>query len=258
MRIRYEIEFDSGSMRLSSPNHSAVINMGLNAVIAGDLEKIIFDAIYAEVLNQMGSDRREHDFKMIEERSFSIIDSMLPRDIGYPMRYIVMKIVHSTADFAMVNLVRYSEGFFQSMVSRLRAGTTIIVDSEMVRSGIYAKPVLNKNKIACYLNDDETAEIAEQRGITRSAAGIMKGLLKNRNSVIVIGNSPTALDQAITMIEENGWYDVPVVGVPVGFVNAKSVKDRLMSSSIEHFTVYGHRGGSSVAASIVNGFGRFL
>ncbi|MGC8609345.1 MAG: precorrin-8X methylmutase, partial [Thermoplasmata archaeon] len=241
-----------------SPDLSALIRTEGLDLTTTDIEKIIFVAIRSEILNDIARNQDESDRQMIEENSLSIINSLLPGNMEYPMRYIVMKAVHSSADFAIANLIGYSRRFYETMMMKLKERATIIADSEMVKAGIYSKPVISRNKVVCYLNDDETVEIAKQRGMTRSAAGIMRGLLENRNSIIVVGNAPTALDQAIIMIEENQWYDTPVIGVPVGFVNAKKVKEKLAGTSIEHFTVYGQRGGSPIAASIVNGFGRFL
>ena len=43
-----------------------------------------------------------------------------------------------------------------------------------------------------------------------------------------------------------------IIGVPVGFVNAAESKDLLLQQKTPYITVLGRRGGSPVAAAIVN------
>ena len=43
-----------------------------------------------------------------------------------------------------------------------------------------------------------------------------------------------------------------VIGVPVGFVNILEAKEAILSSSVPHIVAKGRKGGSNVAAAIVN------
>ena len=64
------------------------------------------------------------------------------------------------------------------------------------------------------------------------------------------GNAPTFLFPLLDM--ERQPENVAVVGVPVGFVNVVEAKDRLWHSGIPCIAALGRRGGSNVAAAIVN------
>ncbi len=258
MRLEYEIDLEPGRVSIRSGGMAEFINSGDRKLSPEKLRIRILDLIHAEIANEMAAAGEEYSSDKIEERSLAAIDSMIDPDISGPMRHIVVKAIHAAGDFAIAPLIRYSDGFFKSMLAKLKEGCTIICDSEMVRAGIYSRPVLERNRVVCYLNDVRSKEMADVNGITRSAAGIRIAMQDHRNSVIVIGNAPTALLEAMRMIEENGWYDIPIVGIPVGFINASKAKEDLVSSHIEYISVEGHRGGSPIAASIVNGFGRFL
>ena len=54
------------------------------------------------------------------------------------------------------------------------------------------------------------------------------------------------------MIRDGEAWPALVVGTPVGFVGAAESKEMLMETGISHITMPGTRGGSTVAASIVN------
>lgn len=66
--------------------------------------------------------------------------------------------------------------------------------------------------------------------------------------LFVFGNAPTALFRLLE-------HDAPVsgvVGVPVGFVGAAESKDALTQSHLPAIAALGRKGGSNVAAAIVN------
>jgi precorrin-8X/cobalt-precorrin-8 methylmutase len=69
----------------------------------------------------------------------------------------------------------------------------------------------------------------------------------------VIGNAPTALFTVCELVEQGDIDPALVIGVPVGFVGAAESKQKLAEMAIPYITVLGERGGSTIAAAIVNG-----
>ena len=70
---------------------------------------------------------------------------------------------------------------------------------------------------------------------------------------MAIGNAPTALLKAMDCLAEMNPEERPVViGVPVGFVNAAESKALLAEKDYPFITSLGRKGGSPVAAAIVN------
>ncbi len=70
--------------------------------------------------------------------------------------------------------------------------------------------------------------------------------------IVAVGNAPTALLAAIALVRQGAFAPDLIVGVPVGFVNAAESKDLLVAAGIPAITVLGRRGGSPIAAAIVN------
>ena len=70
---------------------------------------------------------------------------------------------------------------------------------------------------------------------------------------MAIGNAPTALDEAVRLIEQEGWRPACVVGIPVGFVGVEEAKRRLVEQTrVPYMTSLGRKGGTAVTAAVVN------
>ena len=72
-------------------------------------------------------------------------------------------------------------------------------------------------------------------------------------SIVAIGNAPTALFTLLEIAENTSHLPALIVGVPVGLVGARESKEMLIQSGIPSITVRGEKGGSPLAASIING-----
>ena len=127
-------------------------------------------------------------------------------------------------------------------------------DTEMVLSGIRnACAHWEGVTLACHLNDPETLALADATGLTRSAAGIRLAARRYATPILVLGNAPTALAEAVRLIEEEGWRPAAIVGMPVGFVGVVEAKDRLLKQArVPYLTCVGRKGGSAVTAAAIN------
>ena len=94
---------------------------------------------------------------------------------------------------------------------------------------------------------------------TRSAAAV--NLWKNyiKNSIIIIGNAPTALFRLIEIIKENNFIPSLIIAMPLGFVGAVESKEELIdlhnSLNLNIITIRGRRGGSAMACAAMNAIG---
>ena len=70
--------------------------------------------------------------------------------------------------------------------------------------------------------------------------------------MFIIGNAPTALFRLLELVEEGRLKPQFIVGVPVGFVGAAESKEYLRDFDMPSLSTVGTKGGSNVAASIVN------
>lgn len=196
---------------------------------------------------------------MIETKSFEIIQGIID-DIrpGYKFKNeleekIIKRAIHTTADFEYLDILKISETVVSNIINALNEKATIYTDTNMALSGI------NKRKLdalgckyKCFVSDEEVATLAKQKGITRSMAAVEVAAKEEGKKIFVLGNAPTALYKVIEMHNSNKLQVEAVVGVPVGFVGAAESKDELEKTDIPYIISKGRKGGSNLAAAIIN------
>ena len=189
----------------------------------------------------------------IEARSFEIIQSELPRPLDLALAPVIMRVIHTTADFEYVESLAFSEGVIEHAMAALRQGITIVSDTNMVKSGVDKSRLGSLGgEIHCFISDEDVAETARRDGITRARVSVDKAAALGKPIIFAVGNAPTSL-MRICELKESGECDpVLVIGVPVGFVNVVESKEMLIRSGIPYITARGRKGGSNVAAAICN------
>ena len=165
---------------------------------------------------------------------------------------IVKRIIHTTADFEYKNLVEISKDAIEASKKVFKKSFTIYTDTNMALSGIN-KIALSKlnGKAICYVNLDEVHKVAKEKGITRSMAALEKACEDNVD-IFVFGNAPTALFKLKELIKSGKANPSLIIAVPVGFVGAAESKENLDELNVPYIRVKGRKGGSTVAAAIVN------
>jgi len=224
----------------------------------------------------------------IEEKSFEIITREMGktdfRDIETP---IVKRVIHATGDFDFAKNMRFHSDAVEVGIKAIKKGMDILVDVKMVEAGIN-KRLLQKwrGKVVCNIQSTEPAyrtgrhraqntdnppipplNKGGQRGVTegggeggfetdtqtRAEQGIESAVKENNNiGIVAIGNAPTALYKTMKLIRNTDFNPELVVGVPVGFVKAVESKEVLLHMEYPFITSLGRKGGSTVAAAIIN------
>ena len=189
----------------------------------------------------------------IEKRSFEIIKNELKQPLDPILAPVIMRVIHTTADFEYVDSLTFSDGVIEKATELLRQGATIISDTNMVKSGVDKKR-LNAfgGDIHCFMSDDDVIETARKNNTTRARAAVDKAVSMNKPLIFAIGNAPTALIRICELKEKGAFLPELVIGVPVGFVNVAESKEMLIRSGIPYITAKGRKGGSNVAAAICN------
>ncbi len=195
------------------------------------------------------------DPKAIYARSFEIIKgeadfSKLPKEA----HGIATRVIHACGMPEIAADLRISPDFLKAANRAIQNGLPIFVDAEMVHHGIIDKSL----NIVCTLNDPKARAIATQRATTRSAAAVDLWVPKLKGSLVVIGNAPTALFALLELIDNGAGKPAAIVGMPVGFVGAVESKSELFADprGIPYATLLGRRGGSAMAAAVVNAMTR--
>ena len=170
------------------------------------------------------------------------------KDLRPAERDIVERIVHSTADPEYAKLVCISEDFVDAAMKSLRNGETILTDINMVKYGI----TRYDGEVECFIREDEVKKIAKKYQITRAAAAIRYACENDFEGIVVSGNAPTAVFEAMDLYDKGKLNLKAIVGVPVGFVGAAEAKDALAKSDIPSVITAGPKGGTPIAVACVN------
>ena len=189
----------------------------------------------------------------IEKRSFEIIESELKTEVPAEIKPVVIRAIHTTADFDYAENLYFSENIIDKALAVLERGAVIVTDTNMAKAGI------NKAALArhgcegmCFMADADIAETAKKNGTTRAAASVDKAAELGRPVIYAVGNAPTALVRLCEHISAGDFVPEFVIGAPVGFVNVVQSKEMLVASGIPCIVARGRKGGSNVAAAICN------
>ena len=190
----------------------------------------------------------------IEKRSFEIITELLGDTPMDPENELVIKrVIHTSADFDYSKNLEFSPHAVQKGIEALKAGCHIVTDTQMAKAGIN-KTALGKlgGQVHCFMADEDVAQEAKSRGITRAAVCMERAAKLEKPCVFAIGNAPTALIALKEMMDGGKLTPALIIGVPVGFVNVVESKELILGTHVPHIVARGRKGGSNVAAAICN------
>lgn len=189
----------------------------------------------------------------IENKSMDIIDEVMgDTDFTEEESIVAKRMIHTTGDFEYRKIIEFKNDFIEVAKREIPKGLKIYTDTQMAMMGVN-KPALEKAgcEIITYVNDPRVFEMAKEKGTTRSACGIELAIEEGID-VFLIGNAPTALFRILELYKEGKVDPKFIIGVPVGFVGAAESKEYLREFDIPQISTVGYKGGSNVAASIVN------
>ncbi|MFB2837444.1 cobalt-precorrin-8X methylmutase [Floridanema evergladense] len=186
----------------------------------------------------------------IMAQSFAVIDREIGTHNFSSQEYaIVRRVIHSTADFEFKDLIRFSPGAIDAGIAAIRRRVPIVTDVGMVKQGIvglvgetFANPVIS------------AVEGIKKPlpGKTRTETGLLKCWQEFPQAIFVFGNAPTALLALCQEIPQAAVLPALVIGAPVGFISVVESKMTLATTEVPQIRVEGRKGGSPVAAAILN------
>ena len=190
----------------------------------------------------------------IEARSFEIITEELGgKEIEEKYAPVIKRVIHTTADFDYAENLAFSPGVLEIALEALRKGACIVTDTQMAKAGINKKALQSLGiEIFNFMADEDVAEAAKKNGTTRAVACIDKAAALNRPVIFAVGNAPTALIRIYELVQEGKLKPEVIIGAPVGFVNVVQSKEMILELSVPYIVAKGRKGGSNVAAAIVN------
>jgi precorrin-8X/cobalt-precorrin-8 methylmutase len=183
--------------------------------------------------------RRVHP---IETESYRILRGMVDLShLGPISRAVAERVIHASADLEYTRSLILDEAALEGGIEALQRDASIVTDVGMVAAGITGR------ETRCFVSDPRG--LSENLGITRSAAGFRLAAEEvGERAIWVVGNAPTALFELLELDVDPAL----VVGLPVGFVGAAESKDALVRSGLPSIANRGPKGGSAVAAAVLN------
>ncbi|HHW47628.1 MAG TPA: precorrin-8X methylmutase [Clostridiaceae bacterium] len=190
----------------------------------------------------------------IEKRSFEIISGILgDRKFRKEHEPIIKRVIHTTADFEYADLINISEDAVESAFNAIRGGCSLVTDTKMALAGINKRYLTRYGgKAYCFMDDEDIAAGAKAGNVTRASLCMEKAAENPNIKIYAVGNAPTALIRLYELIKEGAVNPALIVGVPVGFVNVVESKELIKKLRVPYIITEGRKGGSSVAAAIVN------
>ena len=193
---------------------------------------------------------------MIE--SFRTIEKEL-KDQNMPVgrKWPLLHAIHTTADFDMENILLVDDKAVETMYEGVASGRIkhIVTDVTMVVSGI-RKGALQRLGVdaKCYLDDPRVKQMAEEKNITRTQAGIRLAVQDiPENAIFAFGNAPTALMELCDLMRKGKAFPAGIIAAPVGFVHVRESKHMVKPfHDVPKIIVEGRKGGSNLAATLIN------
>ncbi len=195
----------------------------------------------------------------IEQRSLAIIEKEAGEHRFNSQEWaVVRRMIHASADFSMMSLVKFQGDPVQKGIVALQRGVPIIADSTMLQSGISKArlarihPNYETGNVVCNITDDEVIRLAREHGLPRSIFNMRSLKDKVDGGIVCIGNAPTALWEVIRLMTEEDIMPALVIAMPVGFVNVVETKEMIEQIDIPYVMVTGRRGGTPLAVAALN------
>lgn len=190
----------------------------------------------------------------IEKKSFEIITEELgEKSLDPEQAPIIKRVIHTSADFEYADNLYFSPDAIEQAKKALTYGAHIVTDTKMAMAGINKKSLSKLGcTIDCFIQDEDVAEQAKAKGVTRASVSVDKAMECSDNLIYVVGNAPTALIRLKELMDKGNIPPKLIIGVPVGFVNVVAAKELIIESGCPCIVSRGRKGGSNVAAAIVN------
>lgn len=229
-------------------------------ILIGNSQSYLYDTTHIVTPRgyyREGSEQRVSIGQDIMIRSFrTIAHELKNKEIPLDKKWALLHAIHTTADFDMENILYADEKAVEQIYTLLTEGKTktIVTDVTMVASGIRKGALARLGiEVKCYLQDERVADLAKDKGITRTQAGIRLAVEEHPDALYVFGNAPTALMELCGLIRKSQAHPVGIIAAPVGFVHVQESKHMTKPfKEIPKLIIEGRKGGSNLAATLVN------
>jgi len=170
---------------------------------------------------------------------------------------VLERLIHSSGDFGLTPLLRFSPEACELGLAALQAGAPILTDTAM--AAVAVRPMALRTLKSSVRSVLEWAPDEVPNGSTRTAEGLRSAWqelaakdVDQQAPIVLIGSAPTALDALLELVSSGSSPPSLIIGMPVGFVGVSDSKRRLAVSGLAHIRLMGSRGGAGLVAATLN------
>ncbi len=197
------------------------------------------------------------DHPIFKESIKFIRSNLKANELNYLEKKVLERLVHTSGDFSVQNLLEFSEGACEKGLQAIKNGAPILTDTDMAAAAIKSMAEnTNRNKV---FSARMWFKEKNHSKLTKTAYGLSEGWkdlsVKNsgiKSPIIVIGSSPTALTYLIDILKNEKDLPSLITGMPVGFIGVEKSKNKLLSTDLPRIVLNSTRGGAAMAAATVN------
>ena len=178
-------------------------------------------------------------------------------NLNYLEKKVLERLVHTSGDFSVQNLINFSEGACEKGLQALKNGAPILTDTDMAAVAI--KSMAENTTMNKLFTARMWFEKNKHTKLTKTAFGLSEGWKElsvkysgMKSPIVVIGSSPTALMYLIDILEKEKNLPSLIIAMPVGFIGVEKSKNKLISTDLTRIVLNSTRGGAAMAAAAVN------
>ncbi|HIO91400.1 MAG TPA: precorrin-8X methylmutase [Leucothrix mucor] len=194
--------------------------------------------------------------KRIQQRSFEIVRELVDLEqFSEVEKQIAVRMIYACGDPSIIDDLRFSTGAAEAGLKSLNEQKQLICDVNLVISALNKK--LLPHSPVCLINDKKVIAQAKQHAHTRSMVAVDYWHEVIADSIVLIGNAPTALFRLMELLEKDEINKPAlIIAVPVGYTGAAESKqylwDHQQALDVPCITLLGTRGSSALAATAMN------
>jgi len=181
-----------------------------------------------------------------------------PTGLDPLQQQVLERLIHSSGDFGLTPLLRFTPGACELGLAALEAGAPILTDTAMAAAAV--RPMALRTLNSSVSSVLEWAPHQASPGFTRTALGLRRAWQElvvevgsqQQAPIVLIGSAPTALEALLDLVATGARPPNLIIGMPVGFVGVAESKRKLAASGLAQIRLEGSRGGAGLAAATVN------
>ena len=195
------------------------------------------------------------DPERIHQQSYAKIRELVDLSRFTPdQQQIIIHLIQARGDLGLAELIQFTEHAIEAGRKAIKKQANIIFDEVLVEGAL--DPKLLYQEPLGFLNRASVISHAKASKQTRAMTAVDYWLPFMAGSIILIGQSGTALFRLLEVLKDGAPRPALIIASPRGFINAEASKQQLWKVkdelNLECLIIKGTQGGGVLAATALN------